>query len=147
MTGFCKTKVIVMFSSQVSRSTAYSLPLCQASCSLLFCNLLHCALQNRLSRASHYSLLTGVHLQVPKQISDQLEAKKDNDEAIKALGIELGTAMCKKLLDSGVPGLHMYTLNLDRSALAILENLGLIKGRVSHQIFSRDSICSSFSKQ
>lgn len=69
-------------------------------------------------------------LQVPKDISDQLEEKKDNDEAIKKLGIELGTKMCRKLLDNGVPGLHMYTLNLDRSALAILENLGLIKGRV-----------------
>lgn len=68
--------------------------------------------------------------QVPKDISDQLEAVKENDEAVKKLGIELGSQMCKKLLDSGVPGLHMYTLNLDRSALAILENLGLIRGRV-----------------
>lgn len=89
---------------------------------------------------SHCALLKEAFLQVPKQISDQLEAKKDNDEAIKALGIELGTAMCKKLLDSGVPGLHMYTLNLDRSALAILENLGLIKGRVSHQIPQRQHL-------
>ena len=76
--------------------------------------------------------LTGAgKLQVPKEISDQLEAVKDNDDATKKLGIKLGTQMCRKLLDSGVPGLHMYTLNLDRSALAILENLGLIRGRVS----------------
>lgn len=73
---------------------------------------------------------------MPQQIADQLEAAKDNDDAIKKLGIELGTAMCKKLLESGAPGLHMYTLNLDRSALAILENLGLIKGRVRHSASS-----------
>ena len=86
-----------------------------------------------------------IALQVPKEISDQLDAAKDNDDAIKKLGIELGTNMCKKLLDSGVPGLHMYTLNLDRSALAILENLGLIRGRVCHfpllQNFLKTLVC------
>lgn len=60
-----------------------------------------------------------------------MEKVKDNDEELKVLGIELGTQMCRKLLDAGVPGLHMYTLNLERTAVAILENLGLIKGRVS----------------
>ena len=68
---------------------------------------------------------------VPKEVSDALEAIKDNEEAVKQYGIHLGTEMCKRILDSGVPGLHMYTLNLERSAVAILENLGLInKSRV-----------------
>ena len=71
-----------------------------------------------------------VALQVPKEIEDALEPAKDNDEETKRIGIELGTKMCRRLLDAGAPGLHMYTLNLERSALAILENLGLIKGRV-----------------
>lgn len=35
--------------------------------------------------------------------------------------------MCRKLLDSGLThGVHLYTLNLEKSALAILERLGLI---------------------
>ena len=76
------------------------------------------------------SPIGGHMIQVPEHIAQQLEAVKEDDEAVKKLGIELGTQMCQKLLDSGVPGLHMYTLNLDRSSLAILENLGLIKGRV-----------------
>jgi len=44
----------------------------------------------------------------------------------QAYGIDLGTRMCRALLDHGVPGVHLYTLNLEASALAILENLGLV---------------------
>ncbi len=39
--------------------------------------------------------------------------------------------MCKLILESGlVSGLHMYTLNMERSAVAILENLGLVNDKV-----------------
>lgn len=63
---------------------------------------------------------------VPQHIRNTLEAIKDNDDAVKAYGISLGTMMCQRLLAAGVPGLHMYTLNLDRSAVTILRNVGLI---------------------
>ncbi len=63
---------------------------------------------------------------VPKEVEAALESIKDNDEAVKNFGIDLGTRMCKRILDSGTPGLHMYTLNTERSSVAILENLGLI---------------------
>lgn len=63
---------------------------------------------------------------VPQHISDTLEAIKGSDEAVKAYGLSLGTMMCQQLLLGGAPGLHMYTLNLERSAVAILENVGLI---------------------
>ncbi|KAK9806544.1 hypothetical protein WJX73_009540 [Symbiochloris irregularis] len=72
---------------------------------------------------------------VPPHISEALERVKDSDEALKNLGIDLGTAMCKRLLDAGAPGLHMYTLNLERSAVSILENLGLIsKSKVTRPL-------------
>lgn len=38
---------------------------------------------------------------VPPAISDALEAVKDNDEAVKAYGIQLGAEMCRQLLDAG----------------------------------------------
>ncbi|CAD7703090.1 unnamed protein product [Ostreobium quekettii] len=63
---------------------------------------------------------------VPQKITDTLESIKDNDEAIKKYGIKLGTEMCRLLLDSGVPGLHMYTLNLQQSAVSILEDMELV---------------------
>lgn len=63
---------------------------------------------------------------VPQHILDTVEAIKENDEAVKAYGISLGTMMCQRLLAEGAPGVHMYTLNLDRTAVAILRNTGLL---------------------
>ncbi|XP_021752218.1 methylenetetrahydrofolate reductase 2-like [Chenopodium quinoa] len=64
---------------------------------------------------------------IPQEITDALEPIKDNDEAVKAYGIHLGTEMCKKILASGIKQLHLYTLNMDKSALGILLNLGLVE--------------------
>jgi methylenetetrahydrofolate reductase (NADPH) len=70
---------------------------------------------------------------VPQHIMDTVEAIKDSDEAVKAYGISLGTMICQRLLDNGAPGLHMYTLNLDKSAVAILRNVGLIAAAPAQQ--------------
>lgn len=49
-----------------------------------------------------------------------LEPIKDNEEAVKLYGIHLGTEMCRKILAHGIKTLHLYTLNMEKSALAIL---------------------------
>jgi len=72
--------------------------------------------------------------QVPPEIEKQLEAVKDDDEETKKLGVKLGTDMCKRLLEAGAPGLHLYTLNLERASVSILENLGMLKGRVEQPL-------------
>jgi methylenetetrahydrofolate reductase (NADPH) len=41
---------------------------------------------------------------VPKFVSDRMEEIKEDEEAVKAFGIQLGTDMCKQLLDAGAPG-------------------------------------------
>ncbi|XP_057966261.1 probable methylenetetrahydrofolate reductase (NADH) [Malania oleifera] len=64
---------------------------------------------------------------IPSEITAALESIKDNEEAVKAYGIHLGTEMCKKILAYGIKTLHLYTLNMEKSALAILMNLGLIE--------------------
>lgn len=63
---------------------------------------------------------SNVLLQIPPEITAALEPIKDNDEAVKAYGIHLGTEMCKKILANGITTLHMYTLNMEKLALAIL---------------------------
>ncbi|KAK4482589.1 hypothetical protein RD792_009753 [Penstemon davidsonii] len=64
---------------------------------------------------------------IPPEIMAALEPIKDNEEAVRAYGIHLGTEMCKKIMASGIRTLHLYTLNMDKTALAILTNLGLIE--------------------
>ncbi|KAJ7947419.1 Methylenetetrahydrofolate reductase [Quillaja saponaria] len=64
---------------------------------------------------------------VPAEITAALEPIKDNEEAVKSYGIHLGTEMCKKILAHGIKTLHLYTLNMEKSALGILMNLGLIE--------------------
>ena len=65
---------------------------------------------------------------VPEFILQAIEAVGEDGtaEQVKAVGIMIGTFMVQRLLDSGVPGIHMYTLNLDKSAVTILKNVGLI---------------------
>ena len=62
---------------------------------------------------------------VPACIWDALAKIKDDDEAVKAYGVAYCTEMCKVLFAAGTPGFHFYTLNLEKSVLSVLEELGV----------------------
>lgn len=64
---------------------------------------------------------------VPEEIVNKMEELKDNVEAIKAYGIELGVKMCRRLQELGAPGFHFYTLNTSPVTIAIIEALGYHK--------------------
>jgi methylenetetrahydrofolate reductase (NADPH) len=66
---------------------------------------------------------------VPEYILKDLEPIKEDDQAVKEYGIKLLTEMSKKLIANGIPGIHIYTMNLERSARVILENLGLAQSQ------------------
>ena len=65
---------------------------------------------------------------IPDALRAGLEAVKDNEDAVKEFGVQVVTDMCKRLLAAGVPGLHIYTLNLEKSSIDILTNLGMLEG-------------------
>ena len=53
--------------------------------------------------------------------ADSKEAK----EAVKRVGVHWATEQCRQLLDSGVDGIHLYTLNKSTATREIYANLGV----------------------
>ncbi len=58
----------------------------------------------------------------------KLESYAADDESVRRLGVEVCTDICRRLLDHGVPGIHLYCLNRSQSCTEILQNLGLARG-------------------
>ncbi|CCC69895.1 hypothetical protein NCAS_0D03140 [Naumovozyma castellii] len=66
-------------------------------------------------------------INIPKEFIEQLDPIKENDELVREIGTKLIVKMCKKLLQSGyVTHLHIYTMNLEKAPLLILDQLGLL---------------------
>ena len=72
---------------------------------------------------ARFSTLCGA--EIPRWLRLRLEAYGDDRESIKALGLDVVSDLCQKLLNGGAPGLHFYTMNQVTSTLSICENLGL----------------------
>lgn len=70
-----------------------------------------------------FTQLCGARL--PEPLVQELEARADDDDAVKEFGIEFATRQVRELLDRGAPGVHFYTLNKAYSTRRIMENLGL----------------------
>jgi len=62
---------------------------------------------------------------VPPEVVGRLEAVADDPEAVKRVGVEMATELCRSLLDAGAPGLHFYTLNRSTATREIYANLGM----------------------
>merc|ERR1711865_638822 len=79
-----------------------------------------------------FTRMTGFcRTRVPQSVRDAMEAissdSKEDKDAVKAYGIQLCTEMSQRILaEADVQGLHFYTLNLEKSVLAILGNLNLL---------------------
>jgi methylenetetrahydrofolate reductase (NADPH) len=66
--------------------------------------------------------------EIPRWIRKRLEAWGEDLESIRAFGEDVVTALCKRLLEGGAPGLHFYTLNKAEPSVAVWKNLGLSSG-------------------
>jgi len=61
--------------------------------------------------------------EIPRWMAKRLEDFGDDQESVKAFGIDLVTDLCEMLLDNGAPGLHFYTMNQTQPTAQILGNL------------------------
>jgi len=65
---------------------------------------------------------------VPPHFYEALNPVVGDDEKVRQVGTRLVADMCRKLLDheeAGIKGLHIYTLNLEKGAKMLLDELQL----------------------
>jgi len=65
---------------------------------------------------------------IPPDLMLKLEAHSADDEAVRKLGVENATSMCRHLLQHGVEGFHFYCLNRVPSVHEVVRNLNLGQG-------------------
>ncbi|CAG1003947.1 methylenetetrahydrofolate reductase (NADPH) [Burkholderiales bacterium] len=63
--------------------------------------------------------------EIPRWIRRRLEGYGDDTASIRAFGLDVVTDLCAKLVASGAPGLHFYTLNQASLTTTIWQRLGL----------------------
>lgn len=64
---------------------------------------------------------------LPDPLAKRIDELAHDDESVRQLGVEVCTEISRKLLDHGVPGIHVYCLNRVPSSAELVRNLGLSK--------------------
>lgn len=77
------------------------------------------------SYSSFQKMTSFCRARVPLKVWRELEPIKDDDEAVKAYGVKLCSEMVRVLKASGTYGFHFYTLNLEKSIISVLQDVGV----------------------
>lgn len=59
----------------------------------------------------------------PARLAERLQAVAEDPAAVRAIGVEVATALAERLLEGGAPGLHFITLNRSRSTREVYRRL------------------------
>lgn len=77
------------------------------------------------SYSSFQKMTSFCRTKVPEDVWRALAPVRENDEEVKAYGVQLCVDICNVLRKAGVMGFHFYTLNLEKSVLTVLKELGV----------------------
>jgi methylenetetrahydrofolate reductase (NADPH) len=64
----------------------------------------------------------------PAKLLKALHRANGTPEAVREIGLHYATEQCADLLDNGVAGIHLYTLNQSTATREICQRLGLVPG-------------------
>jgi len=81
-----------------------------------------------IQNLSQIKRITGMcGAKIPPGLLSALEARADQPDAARDLGVAFATLQCAELLRGGAPGIHFYTLNRSPATRAILAALKLLR--------------------
>jgi len=75
------------------------------------------------------------------EAAEAAAAKSDDD--FKEWGVQQAISICKTCIDAGAPGLHFYTLNLEKVCISTLKGLGMITAEQADACMAGDADAKS----
>lgn len=79
-----------------------------------------------VAQIEKFAVLSGALF--PQPLAERLHAVEDDEDAVRAIGVEVATELCETLLAEGAPGLHFITLNRSTSSREVYQRLDLARG-------------------
>jgi methylenetetrahydrofolate reductase (NADPH) len=76
-----------------------------------------------VSQIEKFAQLSGAAF--PADLAERLRAVADDPVAVRAIGVEVATALSERLLAEGAPGIHFITLNRSTATREVWDNLGV----------------------
>ncbi len=76
---------------------------------------------SNVGQLKRFTQMCGASL--PDALLGELENIKDDHSAVGAFGVNYAIGLCRRLLEGGAPGLHLYTLNKSNQIRPIIEEL------------------------
>jgi len=75
------------------------------------------------SRIAMFAQRDGI--EIPRWVALKMEGFLDDAASVRAFGLDVVSALCRRLIDGGAPGIHFYTLNQSALSLEVCKRLGL----------------------